>query len=100
LADLGKLPVHGRQPGVVDEHVDAAEVAVDVLDEPLETVPVPDVADAGRRLRALRAQGLDDLVAGVGLAADDHHLRAGAGKAARHREAEAPGAARDYGHAP
>ena len=38
-----------RDAGVVDQHVDAAEVAVDVLDQRVELVPVPDVAGVRQR---------------------------------------------------
>ena len=64
-----------RDAGVVDEDVDAPEVAVDVLDERVELVPVPDVARARGGLGALGAQRRGHLVAGVGLAADDDDRR-------------------------
>ena len=95
-----RLLVHRRDAGVVDEHVDAAEVAVDVLDQPVELLPVPDVAGVGRsRLAALGAQRGGDLVAGVGLAADDDDLGAGLREAARDREPEPAGSAGDHGDA-
>src|SRR5437899_2479739 len=74
LCDVGELAVARGDPGVVDEHVDPAEVAVDALDQRLELVPVPDVACAPGCLDAVQAQPLDDLVAGVGLAADADDL--------------------------
>ena len=48
LGDVGQLAYMRRDAGVVDQHVDPAEIAIDVLDEPLELVPAPDVARAGR----------------------------------------------------
>ena len=88
-----------RDAGVVDEHVDAAEVAVDVLDQPVELLPVPDVAGVGARAAAVGAQRGGDLVAGVGLAADDDDLGAGLREPARDREPEPAGPAGDDGDA-
>ena len=85
LGDVGEAPVDRRDAGVVDEHVDAAEVAIDVVDQPVELLPVPDVARVGGRPAALGAQRGGDLVAGVGLAADDDDLGAGLREAARDR---------------
>ena len=84
-----------RDAGVVDEDVDAPEVAVDVLDEGVELVPVPDVAGARGSLGALGAQRRRDLVAGVGLAADDDDLGARLGERPGHGEPEPARAAGD-----
>ena len=89
-----------RDAGVVDQDVDAAELAVDVLDERVDLVPVADVARAGGSLCALGAQRGRDLLAGVGLAADDHDLGAGLRERPRHGEPEAARAAGDDRHAP
>ena len=99
LGDVAEALVDRRDAGVVDEHVDAAEVAIDVLDQPVELLPVPDVAGVGARAAAVGAQRGGDLVAGVGLAADDDDLGAGLREAARDREPEPAGSAGDDGDA-
>ena len=66
LGDLGQPPVHGRDTGVVHEHVDAAEVSVDPIDKRLELIPVPDMA---------RAAGGFDSVAPAASRRPRHRLR-------------------------
>ena len=58
-----------------------------------------DVAGVGGRAAAVGAQRGGDLVAGVGLAADDDDLGAGLREAARDREPEPAGPAGDDGDA-
>ena len=86
------LLVQRRDAGVVDEHVDAPEVAVDVLDQPVELLPVPDVAGAGARALAPSARSAAATSSQASrLAADDDHLGAGL------RERRAPWRARARG---
>ena len=79
----------GEMPALLTSTSIAAEVAVDVIDERLELVPTADVARAAGSLGPLRPQRRGDLVACLGLAADDDHVRAAAGECAHHGEARA-----------
>ena len=58
LGHLAQRAVERRDAGVVDEHVDAAELAVRRLDEPLELVPAADVARVRERPAAVRHAAL------------------------------------------
>ena len=94
LGDIGQLAVERRQAGVVDQHVDAAEVAVDVLDERVESVPVADMARRTPPPRALRPRSARGHVARTAspLRLTTTTSAPALGERPGHREAEAAGA--------
>jgi hypothetical protein len=89
---------HRGDPGVVDEHVDAAELGDGGVDERAALLPVADVA--GHR-EGPPPEGPNlggDHLAGVELAAGHHDVGASLGEAEGHRPAEALGGAGHHDH--
>ena len=84
-------------PGVVDEHVDAAEALDDRVDQPIAVVPATDVRGDRERLTAGRLDLAGERVAGVLLAAADDDGRAALGEREAHLAPEAAAAAGDDG---
>ena len=93
---VGERRVQRGDAGVVDEDVDAPELLVGGVDEPLEVVPASDVARA-RRARGRRRPRSSAATsrAGVRLAAGDDEVGAGRRERARDRQAEPARAAGD-----
>ena len=83
-----------RVGGVVDHHVDTAELVDGALDQGAEGVDVAEVRGHADGLAAEPAQVLGGLLAGVGFAAGDHDAGAGQNETLRKREADASRAAR------
>ena len=87
---------HRRDAGVVDQHVDAAELGDGGLDEVAALLPVADVA---RHREGAPTEGphlVGHPLALVELAAGDHDVGARLGEAERHRPTEALAAAGDH----
>jgi hypothetical protein len=81
--------------GVVDEHVDVAELAVDSVDETVQLVPVADVAGIGEGAAAQGADLRGHRLAGIELAARDGDVRPHGREALGHLVAEPAAPARD-----
>ena len=99
LADVAQARVQRGHPGVVDQHVDPAELRVDRVDEPVAVVPSTDM----RRHRQGTPTGLaldraSQLRARVELAARDHDVRAAPRQCQHHLATEAAAAAGDQRH--
>ena len=90
VASVGLVldPVERHDPGVVDQHVDRAELRLDLVEEALERRAVRHVDDPAEHRRALALHG--DLVQVA-----DGHGRADAGEQLRRRGADATPAAGD-----
>src|SRR6185369_9458430 len=98
LGDVLDAVVERRHARVVDEHVDAAELAVGAVGEGLDLAPVPHVA--GHRQRAPpggRAHLVRGGLAGGELAAGDDDVGARLREGQYHGAAEAAAAAGDEG---
>ena len=87
----------GVGTGVVDEHVDAAQLRLGALDEVLQVLHAPHVGLDADGAAAERLHGLDGLLEGAGLAGGDGDVGAGLGQAQRDRAADAAAAAGDDG---
>ena len=99
LGDALRIGVRRRDPGVVDEHVDAAELVVGRVDERVDLVPVADVAAVRERAPTEAPDLRRGLVARVLLPARDDDVRAGLRERAQDRATEAPRATGDQGDA-
>ena len=75
--------------GVVDEHVDAAELAARAVDDRLDLGRVADVAAEAERADAERAQLLGGLLAAVDVARAEDEVGARLGEAFGHLPADA-----------
>ena len=96
LGDVNDVAVKRRHSSVVDEDVDVSELVVGRVDEPVQLVPVGDVAGVGQCAPAGR---LLDLVRGgsaiVELARRDDDICTRLGKPLHHRATESAAAAGD-----
>src|SRR5690606_1535637 len=84
--------------GVVDDHVDSAELLDGGADEPCDGVEVAHVGGYRQRGAAGPADGGGRLVARVGLAARHHDPGTDGGETLGHRPADPPAAPGDPGH--
>ena len=80
--------------GVVDHHVDAAELVDGALYQGCKIIDVAEVRGHPDGLASEAAQVLGGLLAGVGFAAGDHDAGAGQDEALRQRQPDSSGAAR------
>jgi len=96
LADLVQPVVDGRDPGVVDENVELAELFVCVVDKTVELIPASDVhaVDLGAATGGLPHLG-GHLFTGLDLAAGDQHIRPSLGEGQHHLPAQALAASGD-----
>ena len=85
----------GADAGVVDQHVDPAELRHRRVDERLALVGVGDVGGHGEHPAAGVADQLGGLLEAVGPAGAEHHVGAGLGQPLRERDPEAAGGAGD-----
>ncbi|TLD47114.1 MAG: hypothetical protein FAZ92_00606 [Accumulibacter sp.] len=84
--------------GVVDDDVEAAELAERRLHEALGEIGGGDAADAGDRLAAGRDDVADGLCRRCGVDIIDHHMRALRRQLERHRATDAAAGAADDRH--
>ena len=87
----------GADAGVVDQHVDPAELRHRRVDERLALVGVGDVGGHGEHLAAGVPDQLRGLLEAVGPPGAEHHVGPGLGQPLRERDAEPAGGAGDDG---
>ena len=95
LRDIRRTAVERRHAGVVDQHVDLAEMSVNRVDQPVYLIPVADVAAMGESAPAERLDLLRHGLARIGLAAGDRDIGAGRRETQRHFPSHTAAAAGD-----
>ncbi len=81
------IRVHRR---IADENIELTIVLDRAVDQRLDLVTAADIAGDDVCVTALLADAVRNVLAGVGLAAGNHHLRAHAGEKFGRRTADAP----------